>query len=207
MIEARAPRRQADRSATTRDRLLNATMECLSESGYSNLTTKMVESRAGVSRGALLHHYPSKKDLLVAAVGYMARRWEREILDSTTATGETGVSGLLRMLSRQFDAPLSFATMEIWVAARTDPTLRAALQEQEAELQTRLFKFVRDFLNVDFLSEEFQIGVKLYWQFLRGAAVSGIVERGPGEQVELLASLERLIAPLFDETPPPAGNP
>ena len=175
-------------------------MECLFERGYGRLTTKVVETRAGVSRGALLHHYPSKSDLLVAAVEYMARRWERAMIEEAEDWKVAGIGGLLRALSRQFNAPLAYATMEIWVAARTDPVLRQALEDQERGLQNRLHEFVETFLGVDKLDADLQTGLKLCWQFLRGAAVSGILTHDEVEQNRLLMEFERLVSPYFATT-------
>jgi AcrR family transcriptional regulator len=71
LVLASKPRRtQEERSATTRARLLDATIDCLSELGYTNTTTTEIAKRAGLSRGAQLHHFPTKAawlELLVAA--------------------------------------------------------------------------------------------------------------------------------------------
>jgi AcrR family transcriptional regulator len=55
-----ARRSQAERSAATRDALLDATIVCLVEDGYANTTTSRVAERAGVSRGAHLHHFQTR---------------------------------------------------------------------------------------------------------------------------------------------------
>ncbi|HWL49839.1 MAG TPA: helix-turn-helix domain-containing protein, partial [Acidimicrobiia bacterium] len=57
-----------------RRRLLEATVECLVELGWAGTTTTVVSERAGVSRGAQLHHFPSKQDLVVAAVEHLSER-------------------------------------------------------------------------------------------------------------------------------------
>ena len=67
------PRRtQEERSATTRAALLDATVDCLVEYGYANLTTTRVVERAGVSRGAQVHHFPTKAQLVTEAVRHLA---------------------------------------------------------------------------------------------------------------------------------------
>src|SRR5512146_1580663 len=73
MTEAvRAPRTQQQRRDETRRALLDATVESLIEVGFARTTTLEVQRRADVSRGALLHHFPSKAELLVAAVDHLA---------------------------------------------------------------------------------------------------------------------------------------
>ena len=62
---------QAQKSARTRDRILDAAINCFVELGYTNVTTAKVASMADVSRGAMLHHFPSKTELIQAAVEYL----------------------------------------------------------------------------------------------------------------------------------------
>lgn len=63
----RSRRSNPDRSAETQGRLLEATVDCLNRVGYAATTTILVSETSGVTRGGMLHHYPSKVDLVVAA--------------------------------------------------------------------------------------------------------------------------------------------
>ena len=67
-VESRERTPQGERTRAMRTRLLDATIDCLVERGWSGTTTTLVSQRAGVSRGAQLHHFPTKRDLVVAAV-------------------------------------------------------------------------------------------------------------------------------------------
>src|SRR4051812_46618887 len=67
----RGRRTQEERTATMRARLLQATVDCLIDHGYAGTTTTAVVARAGVSRGAILHHFPTKADLVAAGVEYV----------------------------------------------------------------------------------------------------------------------------------------
>src|SRR5580700_10650527 len=74
---ARVRRTQGERSAAMRERLLDAAIDCLYELGYSGTTTIEVAARAGVSRGAQLHHFPTKEHLVTLAVRHvLAKRLE-----------------------------------------------------------------------------------------------------------------------------------
>src|SRR3954471_19580098 len=75
----RAGRTQQQRRDETRKALLDATVESLIEVGFARTTTLEVQRRAEVSRGALLHHFPSKAELLVAAVDHLAEMRAREL--------------------------------------------------------------------------------------------------------------------------------
>src|SRR3954452_9493935 len=76
MATSAAPQRrsQAERSATTREALLDATVACLVEDGYAHTTTTRVAERAGVSRGAHLHHFQTRSALVDAASEHLSRR-------------------------------------------------------------------------------------------------------------------------------------
>src|SRR5262245_14960415 len=78
-MPVRAPRTQQQRRDETRRALLDAAVESLIEVGFARTTTLEVQRRADVSRGALLHHFPSKAELLVAAVDHLAEMRAREL--------------------------------------------------------------------------------------------------------------------------------
>ena len=69
MVTAREPKQ--DRSRATRARLLEATIDSLADQGWSATTVGVVAERAGVSRGATQHHFPTREDLITAALDYM----------------------------------------------------------------------------------------------------------------------------------------
>src|SRR5262249_4698502 len=133
----RAP--QQERSRATQQRLLEATVECLFEHGWSGATTTAIAERAGVSRGAQLHHYPTRAALVLAAVQHLAERRAEEIRSETAAlpadlTGEERIDRVIDLLASAFTGPLYVAALEVWVAARTDPELRDALVPLEARV-------------------------------------------------------------------------
>src|SRR5690242_18826761 len=67
-------RTQEERSSATRERLLDATVDCLIEYGYAGTTVARIAERAGVTRGAQVHHYPTKADLVLAALRHLAEK-------------------------------------------------------------------------------------------------------------------------------------
>jgi len=135
-----ARRTQAERRASTRGALLQATIDCLIELGYAGTTTNEVQQRAGVSRGALTHHFASKADLLLAAMDYLYDDFSASVRDAaaTLPTGEERIRPAVQVLWDRFDGPLFLAAMELWVAARTDPELRTALLPHERRLGGQL---------------------------------------------------------------------
>lgn len=136
--EARATERrsQAQRSAATRDALLDATIACLVEDGYANTTTARVAERAGVSRGAHLHHFQTRQALLAAAMDRLAQRRGEELRAAAESipAGREGVLQGLDLLWSTYANPLYQAALELWTHARTDEELQERLSVVEREL-------------------------------------------------------------------------
>jgi AcrR family transcriptional regulator len=157
------PRRsQAERSAATREALLDATIACLVEVGYANTTTSRVAARAGVSRGAHLHHFQTRNALVAAAMERLAERRERELLaaaERLPGGRERLVQGL-DLLWAGYASPLFQAAIDLWSHARTDPELRErlvaverGLDRQTLEVTRRLFAGLADRPDFDRLVE------------------------------------------------------
>lgn len=131
MTTTRVP--QADRSRAMRARLLEATVELLGERGFAGTSTTLVSERAGVSRGAQLHHFPTKNDLVVAAVEHLTELRGAELAEAVAALPQERrtTRAVLRMLGDHFASPVFAAALELWVAARTDEALLAAVSPLE----------------------------------------------------------------------------
>jgi AcrR family transcriptional regulator len=142
-------RSQAQRSATTREALLDATLQCLVENGYANTTTARVAERAGLSRGAHLHHFQTRDTLLAAAADHLSRKRGERLSRAVDALPAGGPDRIARGLDLMFDSynnPLYQATLDLWTHARTDDELRDHLipierqfDRQTIELAKRVF--------------------------------------------------------------------
>jgi AcrR family transcriptional regulator len=120
----RQSRTQQERREGTRARLLAATIECLVEHGYAGTTTQRIQDRAGLSRGALLHHFATKEALLVAAVSHVADAQIGAVrADAVRADAVGGATSEAELLHRVMSGPLFLAGLE--------PALRAALLPAE----------------------------------------------------------------------------
>jgi AcrR family transcriptional regulator len=146
---ARVP--QTERSRAMRQRLLEATVDCLVEHGWSGTSTTLVSQRAGVSRGAQLHHFPTKADLVLAAVDHLSATRYDEVLGRAAAlpSGAGRTRALLEVLADIFTGPLFVAALELWVAARTDATLQPAVVELEARIGRAAHRHAAEVLGVD----------------------------------------------------------
>ncbi|WP_037064347.1 TetR/AcrR family transcriptional regulator [Pseudonocardia acaciae] len=177
------PRRrtQAERRATTRAALLEACAECLLENGYAGLTTAAVVARAGVSRGAQAHHFSTKAELVVAALRHVSDQLAAEIIAELPSpprgVGEAQLE-LLDQLWRLHTDRLFPALMELWLAARTDPELRAALGEFEHDLTRRIVAFCHQRAPELADRPEFGSFLATVLAALRGLAILDFLDRG-----------------------------
>ena len=144
MEEGRRRRSQAERTAATREALLGAAVDLLVEQGYSGVTTTRVAHRAGVSVGALQHHFGTKADLLSAAVEHVFARRQAEFAKAMAdlPADEDRMDAAVDALWSIFSGPTFVAWLELWVAARTDAGLAEVLipvQEEFTRRSTELF--------------------------------------------------------------------
>ncbi len=125
--KTRRPRRtNAERSAETRAALLDATVSCLFDLGYAGTSTTVVCLRAGVSRGAQVHHFPTKASLVTSALSHVFDGLHAQFRSAVGALppderrGDAAVELLWKLVS----GPTFYAWLELLVASRTDPELR-----------------------------------------------------------------------------------
>ena len=129
MAPSAEARRGQERAIATRAALLDAAIECLVERGYGATTTIETARRAGVSRGAQLHHFATRAELLATAVEHLFDRRRAEFLEAFAAIDPDAdrLDAAVDLLWSMFQGPTFVAWTELWVAARTDPELAATL--------------------------------------------------------------------------------
>ncbi|RJO76789.1 TetR/AcrR family transcriptional regulator [Nocardia panacis] len=135
-----------------RTRLLEAAVAGLVEAGYSGTTTLAVQKRAGVPRGTLQHHFPTKADLLTGVVEFLAARRSAQLASELAAIPPTGdrLAAAVELSSAMFTGPTFLAALEIWVGARTDPELLATFLPLEERLFALMYTTVRDIFRAEF---------------------------------------------------------
>lgn len=193
-----APRRtQAERTAATQAALLDATIDCLVEYGYVNTTTSRVAERAGVSRGAQVHHFPTKAELVIAAVEHLARRRSQELRAHmpVPADGQARIGQLLDLIWDAHSGPIFDATLELWVAARTDPELRSALVRLERLVTRDTWKEIEAAFGDVAHRPGFRDDIDLVLATVRGVALlrSASGEKSPAVKRRWAAARERLL--------------
>jgi AcrR family transcriptional regulator len=141
---------QAEKSALTRQAILEAAVRCFVEHGYANTTTAMIADEASVSRGAMMHHFPSRSAVMNAVVGYLHVRRLNEYRalmtdidspDRTVTRAEIRVS--VETAWEYVNLPSFIAYQELLGAARTDPDLAESVREVERDFEREFLKTVR----------------------------------------------------------------
>jgi AcrR family transcriptional regulator len=175
MVLTGVPRRtNAERSRHTRLRIMQAAIDCLIEDGYAAASIGEIQDRAGVSRGALLHQYPSKTTLLIDAIRHLSDRQFEQFKRRLAAKG--GNPDWLAILWQSFDTPEIGALLELWVAARTDATLRDTLLAQQRELRCQIRSFSLAHFG-DRLPGNFDAFVDSTLIYYRGLALTNVLTK------------------------------
>ena len=204
-------RTQEERSDATRGRVLDATVECLVERGYAGTTTSEVQKRAGVSRGALLHHFPSRADLLTAAVRHLieARQGSMRQAAMQLPAGRERVQRVIEVLWSTFSGTLFWAAMELWLAARTDPDLRRSLLPQERWLGGRIRTWCDELFGAELAAHpNYEAFLETLLESMRGHALGdGLRGRRQPSQVPVERWVRLADALLLEHlTPMPGGG-
>lgn len=135
-------RTQAERREETRAAILDAAVDCIAAEGYAAATTRRIAAWAGVTPGALQHHFASKAELLGEAVPWLGMRMMNELLGPglpDEGDPQELAAALLDRIWEFHKGPLVAAVAELWLAARHEPGLRARIAEAQsavAELTT-----------------------------------------------------------------------
>ena len=199
-----------ERGLATRAALLEAALECLVELGYSATTTIEVSRRAGVSRGAQLHHFPTKAELLTAAVESLFERRNAEFRKAFAnfAPGVDQGDATIDLLWSMFRGPTYVAWAEVWLAARTDPDLAVKVVEIGDRFDRQSLETLQELLPPpEGADPGFQrLALAFAYSFMNGVAMEALVPHqhlvAPEELIEAL----KVVARLFDGSPNPTDE-
>ena len=132
---------QAEKSAQTREKLLEATLDSLAVLGYFETTISTIVDYAGVSRGSIRHHFRSKAEIIAATIEYLNnRRLEAYEKDLFTQTGDVdSLDYVIDTFWRHLGEREFAAHQELVVASRTDAKLHAVLAPAFRSFEERWF--------------------------------------------------------------------
>lgn len=201
----RVGRTQAQRRDEMRHALLEAAVESLVELGFGKTTTLEVQRRAGVSRGALLHHFPSKAELLVATIGHLAERRGRalKLRSAELPAGPERVDAVLDLLWESFAGPMFQVAIELRAAARTDVELRKALTPIERVVRERIIHQTTVMLGKEIAAQPgYAVAIDLTLHLMIGAATTACLHGEQGRVDALIEEWKRLFPVLLKARQP-----
>jgi AcrR family transcriptional regulator len=201
----RAPKQ--DRSRATRLKLLEAAVACLAEHGWSGSTVTVVAERAGVSRGAAQHHFPTREDLFTAAVDHVAGQWRTAIRERAGELPEHGprrTHAVVELLVGAFTGPLFRAALHLWVAAadqREAERLRPRVAELESRIGREAHRLAVEFLAADECVPGVRETVQATLDMARGLGLATLLRDDSARRTAVVAQWSRV---LEDVLRPPA---
>jgi AcrR family transcriptional regulator len=195
-------RNQAERSAATREALLDATLACLVEDGFAKTTTARVAERAGLSRGAHLHHFQTRDALLAAAAEHLTMRRGEHLLAAADAlpTGPDRVARGLDLLWDSYANPLYQASLDLWTHGRTDAGLRQHLIPIERQLDRQTVELSKRLFPDAAARPDFEHVIELALATIRGLVVLDTLHAGGTRAAKQWVSCRAQLVRLFDAT-------
>ena len=197
-----APRRrrtQRERSAETKTKLLEVTISCLAELGYGGTTSQIVAERAGLTRGAQLHHFGSKAELVTHA---MQRLFDQRLEEFRAGLADIPADGeytaaVLDLVWRLVAGSAGYAYLELVIAARTDPELLASMRQLTARMDAQVeTTFNEVFGASEGMGDVFDLAWTAVFSLMEGLALERIVRQDDRRIDGVLAMLKQF-APML----------
>jgi AcrR family transcriptional regulator len=193
---------QAQKSASTRTQIIEAAIKCLVELGYGRTTTTVIAQKAGLSRGAMLHHFPSKMDIIRAAVDYLHAKRLRAFRKAMTKVAPDGDHVRLGVEAywAHVKHPWFVAFFEIAVAARTDKELAGILFPAQEAFEREWYETSLElFPEWKRKGEKFVLGFDLTRYVLEGMGISFLTHKETERDKRVLRYLEAKLKELAGE--------
>ncbi|MFI2642770.1 TetR/AcrR family transcriptional regulator [Streptomyces sp. NPDC018610] len=192
-VTAADRRPKQDRSRATRQRLLQAAVACLAEHGWAGSTVSVVAERAGVSRGAAQHHFPTREDLFTAAVEYVAeeRSTALRALFPQGAVGDR--RAVVTALTGLYTGPLFRAALHLWVAASDEDQLRPRVTELEARVGRESHRIAVELLGADESRPGVRETVQGFLDMARGLGLANLLTDDTARRERVVAQWAALL--------------
>lgn len=144
-------RSQEERSAETRRRLIDAAMEVLREEGYANLTISKVTQSAGLTNGAMQHHFISRDDLLLALLDtvYPILQIPFDAIAAESLDPRMRIARLVDILWSIYSRPEYLVVWDIALGSRGDaklwPRVRSYQKDISRHMRNELVRLFPEF--------------------------------------------------------------
>ncbi|MGI9327859.1 MAG: TetR/AcrR family transcriptional regulator [Pseudomonadales bacterium] len=194
---------QQTKSQNTRTTILEAALACFYRLGYSNTTTENIAKEAGLSRGAMLHHFANRFELVKGAIEHLSAQrlqdYAREEFAAQANATHTRVEDGIDVYWRQLNTPAFIVYHELLVAARTDAELREALQSAHDRFQSALYETSQQVFADLAQSEAFLRANHLTKYLLEGMAIARMTGIGQIPDKLMLDWLKNWLRETFED--------
>lgn len=180
----------------TRALLLDAAIESLSEVGYAQASTADISDRAGVTRGAFLHHFHTRTELFSQAIDHLTARQRdavRECADRVSATTPPA-EVLVALVASMVAGELGRASVELYVAIRHDDDVRKHMLSVQHDLTHDVLAIASELIGPRTTPDRLQGAFWITVNLVRGSIVDDMIGRNPVRRKELLARWADLAA-------------
>lgn len=196
--------RQAQKSASTRKIIVEAALRCLIRQGYARTTTPRIAKEAGLSRGAMMHHFSNRLTVIQAAIEYLHAKRLRAFRRAVSALPENKphLHDALVAYWSHVTHPLFVAFHELAVAARTDQELRKILTPAQEAFRDEWYRLAVD-LFPEWQSDRkrFDLALNFVETTLEGLALRRLAGALPERQeAELIVYLEECLRNLMPKS-------
>ena len=197
MTEVRRRRTQAERSAGTRAALLDAAIRMLREHGYGATTTMLVAAEAGVSRGAMLHQFRTKADLMTFVVEAVYEEELERYAEHFRGMKDTRriVRAYPEVVWEVLSRPSGVAVLEILQGSRSDQVLAEKLAPIQARIEEDALRHVRETTGV---ADTSMAMMRLIVWAVRGLSIASVLTPRPEEVAASVRLLSRLVDAGFE---------
>lgn len=195
------PRNRGVRSDDSRQRLIDGAVESILKVGYARTTIGELVKRAGLSKGAHVYHFKSKLDLMRHTITQLFDRVNSKF-DASKAAQPVSLEDVERMLQALAEITLASegsALLEVWLASRTDSTIRRIFAKLEADNENVHYEtMVRTFGAKTVDSTEIMHLLDGVIYMLRGLALQNILQKNMAQDERWLFWRKKLAADIFD---------
>lgn len=192
----RATEPKQDRSRLTRQRLLAATVRSLAERGWTATTVSVIATEAGISRGALQHHFPTREAIIVAALEYVfeERRLVVERMPPPTGDGPERVHAVVTALIDVYNGELFRAALHAWTAAAADEQVREVIAPLERRFARSVHELMVDHLGADDTDPHVRTLIQATLDLARGLALADLLSDDSKRRRRIVRTWSRLLA-------------
>jgi AcrR family transcriptional regulator len=195
-LDTRGNSLQAQKARATRDRIIHAVVSIIRESGLRAASASAITARAGITWGAVQHHFGGKNEILQAILERAYRVYLERINSPALHRGNltTRIDCYIDAIWAHYRSDLYFAFQEILMAHRDSDMALDLHNFRPAEASALSLEWLQDFFHKNEQSHQtISQAIRFAHRFLAGFAVDCTLEpKMPFEQ-EHLASLKGLL--------------